>query len=85
MRELKIGAPQPELSVVAPLHNEGGIRHDDVDARRGFLAEGDAKIDHQPFAGVAIEIEIHPDLAAATKRQEEQLVAGPVDHLEFRR
>ena len=46
-----------------------------------LIAEGDAEIDHQPFAVMAVEIEIHPDLAAAAQRQEQELVAaGTIGH-----
>ena len=39
-----------------------------------IVAEGDAEIDHQPLAGMAVEVEVHADLAGAAQRQEQQLV-----------
>jgi hypothetical protein len=58
-----------------PLLDEGDIRHDHVDTRRRFIAEGDAEIDHQPLAGVAVEVEVHADLAGPAESEEQQLVA----------
>ena len=77
-----MGMGQHEAEEIgAILHDEGGIRHDDVDSRRRLIAEGDSEIDHQPFAVMAVEIEIHPDLAAAAERQEQELVAaGAIGH-----
>jgi hypothetical protein len=56
------------------------IRHDDINSRRGVVAEHDAEIDHQPFSGMAIEIEIHPDLAGAAERQEVEAVVADRVH-----
>ncbi len=80
-----MGMGQHEAEEIgAILHDEGRVRHDDVDARRRLIAEGDAEIDHQPFAVMAVETEIHPDLAAAAERQEQQLVgAGTIGHGRF--
>ena len=39
-------------------------------------AEGDAEVDHQPLAGMAVEIEVHADLARAAQRQEQELVVA---------
>ncbi len=80
-----MGMGQHEAEEIgAILHDEGWVRHDDVDARRRFIAEGDAEIDHQPFAGMAVEAEIHSDFAAAAQRQEQQLVgAGTIGHGRF--
>ncbi|MFO1188965.1 MAG: hypothetical protein U1E97_05110 [Alphaproteobacteria bacterium] len=38
--------------------------------------EGHAQIDHQPVAVMAIEVEIHADLAASPKRQEQQVIGA---------
>ncbi len=70
-----VGMGQHDAREVGPaLLDEGGIRHHDLDAGRGIVAEGDAEIDHQPFAGMAIEVEVHADLAGTAQCQEEQLV-----------
>ena len=42
-----------------------------------IVGEGDAAIDHQPLPSIAVEGEVHADLAGAAERQEDQLV-GPV-------
>ena len=60
--------------ILLALLDEGGIGHHDLDARHGVVAEGDAEIDHQPLAGVAVEVEVHADLARAAERDEQQLV-----------
>jgi hypothetical protein len=60
--------------IVAAAFDELGIGHDYIDARRIVVAEGDAAIDHQPFTGMAIEIEVHADLAGAAQGQKQQLV-----------
>ena len=39
-----------------------------------LVAEGDAAIDDQPLAAIAVEVEVHPDLARPAERQEEQRV-----------
>ena len=55
-----------------------GVGQDDLDARRGLVAEGHAEIDHDPLAGVrraeAVEIEVHADLVRPAERQEDELV-----------
>ncbi len=60
--------------IVAAALDKIGIGHDDVDARRGIVAEGDAAIDHQPFAGMAVQVQIHADFAGTAERQEQQVV-----------
>src|SRR6185295_2699363 len=60
--------------VLAALLDESRIGHHDLDARRAVVAEGDAEIDHQPLAGMAVEVEVHADLARAAQREEQQLV-----------
>ena len=60
--------------VPAPLLDECRIRHDDLDAWHGVVAEGDAEIEHQPLAGVPVEIEVHADLAGAAQCEKQKLV-----------
>src|SRR5262245_1661006 len=66
------------------LLDEAQIRQNDVDARIVLaLWEGNAEIDHQPFARLrwpkAVKVAVHADLADAAERQEnELLVAGRV-------
>ena len=56
--------------------DEGRIGHQHVEAADPVVGEGDAEVDHQPCAGVAVEIKVHADLAGPAERQEDQLVAG---------
>ena len=60
--------------VIRPLNDKIGIGHYHLDPGQVMLAEGHPQIDHQPFACMAVEIEVHPDLSGATKRQEEKLL-----------
>src|SRR5690606_27967018 len=58
---------------------EPDVGEDEIDARRfGRIPERDAAIDHDPFAmlrrAVAVEPEIHPDLADAAEWQEDKFV-----------
>jgi len=62
--------------VGAPLDDELGIGHQHVDTRRAVVPERDAKIDHQPLAGIAVEIEVHADLAGTAQRDEKKLGSG---------
>ena len=62
--------------VFPAVDDPGRIRDDDVYARQGLVGESNAEIDHQPFAVIAVEIEIHPDFAGAAERQKQQLVAS---------
>src|SRR3546814_20142499 len=55
---------------LAPLHDEGGVGHLHVDPRQARIAEDDAEVDHQPGAVVAVEVEVHADLAGAAERHE---------------
>lgn len=48
--------------------DKGNVGHDDIDARRGVIAERHAAIHHQPFACRPVKAEIHPDLARAAQR-----------------
>ena len=56
---------------IAPLDDKGRVGHDHVDPRLMlFFAKGHAAIEDQPLTAIAVEIEVHPDLAGATQRQE---------------
>ena len=74
-----VGVGQDDAQdVVGVLFDEGRIGHDDLDARRGQVPEGDADVDHDPFArmgrAVAVEIEVHADLVRPAERQEDEFV-----------
>ena len=71
--------------VLAALLDEGGIGHHDLDARHRVVAEGDAEIDHQPLAGMAVEIEVHADLAGTAQGEEQELVVRGNCHERLRR
>ena len=71
--------------VLRALLDEGRIGHDHLDTRHAVVAEGDAKVEHQPLAGVTVEIEVHADLARATQREEQQFVVTGNVHLRLRR
>src|SRR3546814_7878370 len=58
------------------LLDEGDVGQDELDPGIGGIGEGEAEIDHHPFALGAIEIDVHADLARAAKREEEEFVAG---------
>ncbi len=58
--------------ILAALDDEGRVGHEHFDARRGLVTEGDAEIDHQPFAAIAVKAEIHADLADAAQGQKNQ-------------
>ena len=62
--------------IVAALLDEGEIGQDQLDARISGIGEGQAEIDHHPFALAAVEIDVHADLARAAEREEEELLAG---------
>ncbi len=63
------------------LLEETDVGHDEIDARRGVVAEGDADIDAQPAAALfgadAVEREIHADLADAAERHEQEFACIP--------
>ncbi len=67
--------------VAGALLDEGGIGHDHFDAGHAVVAEGDAEIEHQPLAGMAVEIEVHADLACSAQGKEQELVGGGNGHL----
>ena len=57
------------------LNDIGGVGQDDVDAGANAVAEPHAAIDHQPFAVIAVEVEVGAELAGAAERDEGQLAA----------
>ncbi len=75
--------------VLALFLQEADVRHDQVDARQVLLvAEGDAEIDREPGALVAVaepvDLQVHADLADAAERRKGQFVrarhqAAPTD------
>ena len=62
-----MGQNQPDQLVPMGL-DEGGVRHDDVNARRLIGTERDPQIDHEPLVIVPVEIEVHPNLTGTAKR-----------------
>ena len=52
------------------------VGQDQVDARISGIGEGQAEIDHHPFAVGAVEIDVHADLAGSAEGEEKKLVAG---------
>ena len=62
--------------VVALLLDEVEVGQDQLDAGIVGIGEGQAEIDHQPFALAAVEIDVHADLARAAEREEEEFFAG---------
>ena len=69
--------------VVLDLLDEGEVGHDEIDARQILAREGEAEIDHQPFAAAgrpkAVERAIHADFAETAERREHELAV--VNHL----
>ena len=61
--------------IIALLLDELQIGQDQVDARIGRIGEGNAHVDHQPFALTAVQIDVHADLAGSAERDEEQFIA----------
>lgn len=66
--------------VVALFFKEADIRKNDIDAGFVLAAEGDAHVDDQPrirpFPAIAVQIEVHADLADAAERYEDERVFG---------
>ncbi len=64
------------VDLVSNLLQIGGIRHDQVDARRRCVAKGYADIHHDPAPvvrrTVGIGVEIHADFPASAERREDQ-------------
>src|SRR3546814_11104198 len=50
------------------------VGQDDVETRHAVVGEGDAEIDHQPPAGIAVQVQVHADLVRPAERQEVQVV-----------
>ena len=79
-----VGVGQHDAQKVgAAFLDEGRIGHHDLDAGHGVVGEADAEVDHQPLAGMAVEIEVHADLARAAQREEEELVLAGNGHAAF--
>jgi hypothetical protein len=73
-----MGVGQHQPDEIAPLlHQEGDIRHDQVDAGQVVAGERHPEVDRHPAAlaavAEAVEREIHPDLADPAERCEQQL------------
>ncbi len=61
---------------LAALLDEFQFGQDQVDPRIIGVGEGQAEIDHQPFALGAVEIDVHANLARPAEGQEKQFFAG---------
>ncbi len=70
---MRMGQNQAD-EILSPLLDEARIGHDDLDPRRRLVAEADAEIDHQPFPGMSVKVQVHADLPRPAQGQEEQLV-----------
>ena len=64
-----VGGDNPQQAV-AVFDDEGRVCDHDIDAGLRIVAKGDAAIDDQPLAAIAVEVEVHADLAGAAERQE---------------
>ncbi len=66
------------FEVLALFLEEGDVREDDVDARQVLMREGDAEIDGDPALSVsgtvAVEREVHADLADPAEGHEDEFV-----------
>ena len=72
--------------VLVPFLDEGGIGHEHIDTGQTRIGVRHAEVDHQPAPGVAVEIEVHADLAGAAERQEiEFLGPGRFGHVALAR
>ena len=75
--------------ILLRLLDEGEVGHDQIDARQILAGEGEAEVDHQPFAAArraeAVERAIHADLAEAAERRENEFVVVAHDHAGFPR
>jgi hypothetical protein len=47
--------------ILAPLGDECGIGHDDIDTRHCFIAKRNPQINHQPLPGMTIKVQVHTD------------------------
>ena len=67
---------QQAVELVAALGDERRIGHDHVGAGNTVAAERDAAVDHQPAVlvarAIAVEVEVHADLAGPAQWQEQQ-------------
>jgi len=70
---MRMGQNKP-AQIFDTLLNKGRIRHDHINARGSLITKGDATIHHQPFFIMSIQVQIHPDLARAAQRQEQELI-----------
>ena len=60
---------------VAPGLDELQLWQDEVDAGLVRVGEGQPKVDHQPVAAGAVQIDVHADLARPAERAEQQFLA----------
>ena len=70
-----VGQDDAEQVLPPPL-DEVEVGQHEVDAGIGGIGEGQAEVDHHPFAVAAVEIDVHADLARAAERAEEEFVVG---------
>src|SRR3984885_16271672 len=73
-----VGEDEPD-DVLSLLDEKADIRQDQIDAGQLLLGrEGDAAIDDQPLPAAlvakTVDREVHPDLADAAERREDQFV-----------
>src|SRR3546814_3167351 len=61
---------QQAVQPVAMPDDRLDVGQDDVETRHAVVGEGDAEIDHQPPAGVAVPVQVHADLARPAERSE---------------
>jgi hypothetical protein len=66
------------LEIAALLFGKADIGHDEIDAGRFMIPEGNAHIDADPLTAIAgseaIEREIHSDLADAAERRKQKFL-----------
>ena len=63
---------------LAPGFDEGGVRHQEIDAGGGLIRECDAEIDHQPFPGKSVQVQVHADFVGPAQGQERQRRIRPI-------
>src|SRR5205814_529436 len=51
------------------------VGQDQLNAGLAGVGKGQAKVDHDPLAAAAVEIDVHADLARPAERDEEELLA----------
>ena len=59
-----------------PFLDEFKVGKDQIDTRIPGVGKRHAEIDHQPLAVAAVEVDVHPDFARPTERQEQQFFSG---------